>query len=521
MQNKPVVVKVFNGNPYQSGQFIGTAFFISSRYLLSAAHVCNACDDGIFLSELPKGGNLKVPDDNIHPCSTSHGKRDVVIIEFPRDDATIPDLPLLTQKISENTAVHLYGYDHKDQPINELESSISGYVNSYHSWKMQGSIAKGLSGGAVTSDNKLLGVIYARDSDKNIAYCIPVDEIKKCLDDLTTVVQSSIKPTKLYGVPQLPAHYMLREDYLNSFRETLLKGDASKVGITGRYIGVQGMGGIGKSILANALAHDESVQQAFPDGIFWLQFRQQITKEYLLERQKEILHSLQCEQVPYSLSQGKNLLDLTLQDKHCLLIIDDIWDNKHIKHFDINNTNSRYLLTTRNSALLADIGAITCPVDLLSEVDALNLLAIYSGYSFNDLPAESKEIVKKCGFLPLAIAAIGSMVKNKPVNRWKLALKKLKNAELDKIATTFDYDHNNLFKAFQVSVEALPKEVQEYYKTLVIFPEDVQIPESVLEILWDYLDLGVLDPLDIIDQLVEASLFSRIDDDFLIDIIPI
>jgi len=35
-------------------------------------------------------------------------------------------------------------------------------------------------------------------------------------------------------------------------------------------VGVQGMGGIGKSVLASALAHDKEVSRAFPDGIYWL-----------------------------------------------------------------------------------------------------------------------------------------------------------------------------------------------------------------------------------------------------------
>ena len=30
------------------------------------------------------------------------------------------------------------------------------------------------------------------------------------------------------------------------------------------------MGGIGKTVLAQALCHDEVVQQAFPDGIVWI-----------------------------------------------------------------------------------------------------------------------------------------------------------------------------------------------------------------------------------------------------------
>ena len=44
------------------------------------------------------------------------------------------------------------------------------------------------------------------------------------------------------------------------------------MGITGTSsaVGIQGMGGIGKTVLAMALVHDPEVRRAFPEGIFWL-----------------------------------------------------------------------------------------------------------------------------------------------------------------------------------------------------------------------------------------------------------
>ena len=82
----------------------------------------------------------------------------------------------------------------------------------------------------------------------------------------------------LFGVPNLPPRYLERDDYLDQFREALLSGETQAVGITGRpqYVGVQGMGGLGKSVLAAALAWDEEVRRAFPDGIFWLRFGQEV-----------------------------------------------------------------------------------------------------------------------------------------------------------------------------------------------------------------------------------------------------
>lgn len=76
---------------------------------------------------------------------------------------------------------------------------------------------------------------------------------------------------KLHGVPDLPPHYLPREADLVGLKEKLFAGCAN-VGITGQSsaVGVQGMGGIGKTVLAAALARDLEVRQAFPDGIYWL-----------------------------------------------------------------------------------------------------------------------------------------------------------------------------------------------------------------------------------------------------------
>ncbi|MCI5132080.1 MAG: hypothetical protein D3904_11290 [Candidatus Electrothrix sp. EH2] len=77
-----------------------------------------------------------------------------------------------------------------------------------------------------------------------------------------------------------------------------------------------------------------------------------------------------------------------------------------------------------------------------------------------------------------------------------MALDKLQNARLDKIPARFDRysGYENLFKVFQVSVEDLPSEVQAYFKTLIVFPEDAEIPESVLQLFWEHIGQGEYPP---------------------------
>lgn len=78
-------------------------------------------------------------------------------------------------------------------------------------------------------------------------------------------------PGRLIGVPMLPTHYRAQPERLEVLRKQVLADLQRPVVITGSaaLVGVQGMGGIGKSVLTAALARDIETRRAFPDGIVW------------------------------------------------------------------------------------------------------------------------------------------------------------------------------------------------------------------------------------------------------------
>ena len=325
------------------------------------------------------------------------------------------------------------------------------------------------------------------DSQKSFAKSGPISWaprwlIGSCRRDAGEPSKDAPKLARLTGVPDLPPHYLPREADLAGLKQKLLSGDAS-VAITGQgqALGVQGMGGIGKTVLAAALAHDPQVRQAFPDGIYWLTIGQ---KPNLLDLQNQLLRQVTGSKETLTTEQeAKDALREALEGRTALIVVDDAWT--------VNDTNAfsapraHLLITTRNNEVLVGLGAEEHRVDVLSPGDALKMLAEWVGQKSPDkLPPEAAEVARECGCLPLALAMIGAMIRLQPT-AWKDALDCLRASDLEEITRAFPgYPYPNLLRAIEVSVEALDASDRERYLDLAVFPEDQPIPETALSVLW-------------------------------------
>ncbi|WP_068816760.1 NB-ARC domain-containing protein [Phormidesmis priestleyi] len=314
------------------------------------------------------------------------------------------------------------------------------------------------------------------------------------------------KPKSKAHIPNLPFHFLKRSTDLDTLKNLVLSSSIQSTGITRSTlkVGVYGMGGIGKSVLAAMLARDPEVRAAFPDGIFWITLGQE---PILALRQLDLARILGDASLPFQdVQQGKIHLSQLLGDKTCLLILDDVWKADHVAAFNILGEQSGLLFTTRDSSIVKALNASEHRVDLLSDDEALELLTACSGQCQETLPIEAHEIVKECGNLPLALSMIGAIAKARP-DRWDNLLYKLQNADLDKIRHEFpDYPYPDLLKAIQVSVNALEPAVKVRYLDFAVFLEDTAIPETTLRTFWEPEGLDEYDTQDVIDTLVERSL---------------
>ena len=302
--------------------------------------------------------------------------------------------------------------------------------------------------------------------------------------------------------PPLPVNFVERSEELQALRNVLM-GEG-----TGRHIAVtafRGMGGIGKTVLTQALCHDEVIQQAFPDGVVWITIGKENTVK-LVDQMREVGRALKDDDLSKVDNElaATNQYRNTIRNKAALVVLDDVWNATAINPFRAEAARSRLLFTTRDAGIAAAVGAQEHRAELLTEEQSRTVLARWSGKQEDKLPRESESLIKECGRLPLALSMIGAMLRNKPVASWQRVLDLLRNADLEKIKTQFpDYPYTDLLRAIQVSVDSLDEQIKERYLALAVLMEDMPAAPIVQQTLWG---VDKAEAADTSSQLVGLSL---------------
>ncbi len=317
----------------------------------------------------------------------------------------------------------------------------------------------------------------------------------------------------LYAVPDLPPHFQKRSDLLMRVRDALLVDLQKPAVITGAdsRVGLQGMGGIGKSVLAAALARDRIIRRSYPDGIIWVSVGQQPNLVLLLN---DVARHMGNHEPFDSMAKGQGILKKILQDKRVFLVLDDVWSAPDALVFNVLGPRCRALITTRDAGIINTLEGTLHRVDLFDELQSLQLLADAIGIDREALPMEANEVVKECGNLPLALDLCGGMAKKRDGD-WSGILERLQNADLDKIhdRQAINKQHESIWQAMQASIDMLDLEEQQRFAELSVFPSDRTIPEATVGILWHHTgNLDDWDTEELLINLYERSLirFNRL-----------
>ncbi|KAF7040043.1 hypothetical protein CFC21_049973 [Triticum aestivum] len=266
-----------------------------------------------------------------------------------------------------------------------------------------------------------------------------------------------------------------------------------------KTISIVGFGGLGKTTLAKA-AYDE-IKAKF-DRVAFVSVSQNPKMKKVL---KDILYGLdkvKYENIHNAARDEKYLIDDIIEylnDKRYLIVIDDIWDKevwKSIKcAFSKKSPGSRLITTTRNvsvsEACCSSEGDIYRMEPLSDDVSrTLFYKRVFSHEEGcpQELVQVSKDILKKCGGIPLAIISIASLLANnhqiKKKDQWYTLLNSIGRG------LTEDQSLEEMKKILLFSYYDLPSYLKPCLLYLSIFPEDHKIMRDRL--IWRWISEGLV-----------------------------
>ncbi|XVF82346.1 hypothetical protein PTKIN_Ptkin16aG0039300 [Pterospermum kingtungense] len=277
--------------------------------------------------------------------------------------------------------------------------------------------------------------------------------------------------------------------------DLLLRDDGNDGGVYS-VIPIVGMGGIGKTTLAQLVYDDDSIKHHF-DLRAWVC----VSDEFdIIRITKTILQSLTYvapDMNDLNLIQVK--LKENLSGKKFLLVLDDVWNENYSdwvalrSPFVAGAPGSKVIVTTRSYRVSSAM--TTAPaysLQRLSEEDSLGVLAHhaleredFTGHL--ELKDIGLEIVKQCDGLALAIKTIGGLLRTRlNHDAWKVIL------ETD--VWNLPQDRSDIMPALWLSYYYLPSRLKQCFAYCSLLPKDYEFDKEEIVLLW--MAEGFLDGAD-------------------------
>ncbi|RVX00342.1 putative disease resistance RPP13-like protein 1 [Vitis vinifera] len=251
-----------------------------------------------------------------------------------------------------------------------------------------------------------------------------------------------------------------------------------------RVIPIVGMGGLGKTTLAQIVYNDERVKKHFQLKA-WACVSDEFEVKRITKALVESATKRTCGLNNLELLQSE--LRKMLNRRKFLLVLDDVW-NEDYGDWDklriplaVGSPGSKIIVTTRSERVASIMRpGKTYPLKGLSSDDCWSLLeqiAFPNGnsYAFPELKVIAEGVARKCKGLPLAAKSLGGLLRSNPnENYWKDIL----NSKI------WDFSNNGIIPPLRLSYHHLPPHLKQCFVYCAVFPKDFEFDIEMLVLLW-------------------------------------
>ncbi|XP_042409388.1 putative disease resistance protein RGA4 isoform X1 [Zingiber officinale] len=253
---------------------------------------------------------------------------------------------------------------------------------------------------------------------------------------------------------------------------------------TVKVIAIVGMGGLGKTTLAQLVFHDETVKIHFASLRMWTVVEAEFDPLKIMNSVLELATGAPANYT--QIDSARQNLEKVLTGKKFLLVLDDVWNEDPLKWGVLKAAlicgvkGSKILVTTRSLHISSIMGS--SKTHQLQQLSKDHCLSLFQQFAFGDQTVDQSlmeiggKIVEKCGGVPLAAISLGSMLHSTRDESYWSSLLSSKIWKRD--------NENNLLAVLKLSYNNLSLQSKKCFTFGSLYPKNCTMVKDELIKLW-------------------------------------